>query len=105
MSFSKISAVCLQFKKSTCVSCTWATKQAAYPPNHYIRRVPEFKIHIFTGCQIVQLAILCAFGFNPWPYAKMIFPVVILAFLPIRQKFIPRIVEKKFLNVLDGHEN
>lgn len=77
-------------------------EQAAYPPNHYVRRVPEPKMHIFTLCQIVQLGILCAFGFNPWPYAKMIFPLVILAFLPIRHQLIPRIVENKYLDVLDG---
>lgn len=79
-------------------------EQAAYPPNHYVRRVPEPKMHIFTLCQIVQLGVLCAFGFNPWPYAKMIFPLVILAFLPIRHQLIPRIVENKYLDVLDGHD-
>jgi len=77
-------------------------EQSAYPPNHYIRKVPEKKMHMFTCCQIVQLGILCAFGFNTWPYAKMIFPLVILAFLPIRQLIIPKLIEKKFLDVLDG---
>ena len=69
-------------------------EQAAYPPNSYIRRVPEMKMHLFTICQIFQLGILCAFGFNPWPYAKMIFPLVILSFLPIRHKLIPKVVDK-----------
>ena len=77
-------------------------EQAAYPPNHYVRMVPENIMHRFTGCQLLQLAILCALGFNPWPYAKMIFPLVILAFLPIRHKLIPYILEKKYLDVLDG---
>ena len=77
-------------------------EQSAYPPNHYIRKVPEKKMHMFTCCQIVQLGILCAFGFNTWPYAKMIFPLVILAFLPIRQLIIPKLIEKRFLDVLDG---
>lgn len=78
---------------------------AAYPPDYYVRRVPEMKMHAFTVCQIVQLGILCAFGFNPWPYAKMIFPVVILAFLPMRHLLIPRVVEKKYLDVLDGNDH
>ena len=39
-------------------------EKSAYPPNHYIRKVPEQKMHTFTLCQIVQLGILCAFGFN-----------------------------------------
>ena len=77
-------------------------EQAAYPPNHYIRMVPESKMHRFTVIQLLQLGILCAFGFNPWPYAKMIFPLVILAFLPIRHKLIPLLLEKKYLDVLDG---
>jgi len=75
---------------------------AAYPPNHYVRMVPENIMHRFTGCQLLQLALLCALGFNPWPYAKMIFPLVILAFLPIRHKLIPYLLEKKYLDVLDG---
>ena len=37
-------------------------EKSAYPPNHYIRKVPEQKMHTFTLCQIVQLGILCAFG-------------------------------------------
>ena len=77
-------------------------EQAAYPPNHYVRMVPEKKMHTFTTFQIFQLAILCAFGFNPWPYAKMIFPLVILAFLPVRHMLIPQFLEKKYLDVLDG---
>jgi sodium borate transporter 11 len=52
---------------------------------------------------MVQLGVLCAFGFNPWPYAKMIFPLVILSFLPIRHLVIPLFVEKKYLEVLDGN--
>merc|ERR1711915_973556 len=73
------------------------TEQAAYPPNHYVKRVPQRKIHTFTFCQLVQLLILCVFGFTPWAYMKMIFPVVILIFLPIRHKLIPLIVENKYL--------
>merc|ERR1712024_209636 len=69
------------------------TEPSAYPPNSYIRKVPEQKMHTFTLCQIVQLGILCAFGFNTWAYAKMIFPVVLFSFLPIRRLLIPKIVE------------
>jgi sodium borate transporter 11 len=59
-------------------------EQAAYPPNHYIRRCPQRKIHTFTFCQLVQLGLMCFFGFSPWPYIKMVFPVIILLLLPIR---------------------
>ena len=47
--------------------------------------------------------VLCIFGFTPWPYIKMIFPVVILVFLPVRHLLIPKVVETKYLDVLDGH--
>lgn len=59
-------------------------EQAAYPPNHYIRRCPQRKIHAFTICQVVQLSVMCFFGFAPWPYVKMVFPVIILLLLPLR---------------------
>lgn len=58
--------------------------QAAYPPNHYIRRCPQRKIHLFTICQMVQLGLMCFFGFSPWPYIKMVFPVIVILLLPFR---------------------
>ncbi|XP_036085478.1 sodium bicarbonate transporter-like protein 11 isoform X3 [Rousettus aegyptiacus] len=58
--------------------------QASYPPTHYIRRVPQRKIHYFTGLQILQLLLLCAFGMSPLPYMKMIFPLIMIAMIPIR---------------------
>ena len=30
-------------------------EQTAYPPNHYIRRVPQRKIHQFTACQVSKV--------------------------------------------------
>ena len=101
-------------------------EQTAYPPNHYIRRVPQRKIHQFTACQVkylntsryssylhilififsalkvAQLSCLCFFGFYPWPYIKMIFPLLLFAFLPIRMFLMPRFIERKYLQVLDG---
>lgn len=79
------------------------TEQAAYPPNHYIRTVPQRKIHLFTFLQLLQLAVLCGFGFAPKPYLKMVFPVLHLVMLPIRHKLVPYLVEKKYLQSLDGH--
>jgi len=81
------------------------TEQAAYPPNHYVKRVPQRKIHMFTCCQLCQLAILCVFGFTPWPYIKMIFPIVILLFLPVRHLLLPKIIEQKYLEAMDPSHN
>nr|XP_037287902.1 LOW QUALITY PROTEIN: sodium bicarbonate transporter-like protein 11 [Rhipicephalus microplus] len=78
------------------------TEQAAYPPNHYIRRCPQRKIHCFTVCQAVQLAVLCFFGFAPWPYVQMVFPVIILLLLPIRHNIITLFIDRRYLAALDG---
>ncbi|XP_043218670.1 sodium bicarbonate transporter-like protein 11 [Amphibalanus amphitrite] len=78
------------------------TEQVAYPPNHYIRRVPQRKIHTFTGCQLAQLIVLCAFGFAPWPYMKTLFPVLLLLLLPIRHCLLPQLVEEKYLAAIDS---
>jgi len=77
------------------------TEQSAYPPNHYIKRVPQRKMHTFTACQLFNLLVLCVFGFTPWPYIKMIFPVVLACFLPIRHKVLPLLIEKKYLEAID----
>ena len=61
--------------------------QAAYPPNHYIRRVPQRKVHLFTGIQLVQLLVLCVFGFSPIAYMKMVFPILIMLLMPIRSVY------------------
>ncbi|KAK6173066.1 hypothetical protein SNE40_016597 [Patella caerulea] len=79
------------------------TEQAAYPPNHYIRRVPQRKMHIFTLLQLLQLLVLCGFGFSPYPYLKMFFPVLIFCLIPIRHKLIPKIIDSKYLKAMDGH--
>ncbi|KAL4230219.1 hypothetical protein ACF0H5_010604 [Mactra antiquata] len=79
------------------------TEQSAYPPNHYIRRVPQRMMHFFTLLQLIQLAVLCAFGFTPYPYLKMFFPVLIFLLIPLRQKVIPKIIQQKYLNAMDSH--
>ncbi|VDN04490.1 unnamed protein product [Thelazia callipaeda] len=79
-----------------------ATMNQAYPPTHYIRKVPQRKVHLFTACQLVQLLLLCAFGFSPYPFIEMIFPIVCFFFLPIRHTLIPRLIDYKYLDALDG---
>jgi len=81
--------------------CLLFTEQAAYPPHHYVKRVPQRKIHLFTSCQLVQLSVLCVFGFIPWAYTKMIFPVVLLFFLPVRHKLIPMFMDRRYLEAID----
>nr|XP_008116041.1 PREDICTED: sodium bicarbonate transporter-like protein 11 [Anolis carolinensis] len=80
----------------------YETKETAYPPTHYIRRVPQRKIHYFTGLQVLQLLILCGFGMSPLPYMKMIFPLIMIGMIPIRYNLLPRIIEAKYLDAMDA---
>ncbi|XP_046288958.1 solute carrier family 4 member 11 isoform X3 [Marmota monax] len=77
-------------------------EQTSYPPTHYIRRVPQRKIHYFTGLQVLQLLLLCAFGMSSLPYMKMIFPLIMIAMIPIRYNLLPRIIEAKYLDAMDA---
>ncbi|XP_030621318.1 sodium bicarbonate transporter-like protein 11 [Chanos chanos] len=78
-------------------------EQTSYPPTHYIRRVPQRKVHYFTGLQMIQLTILCAFGMYPLPYMKMIFPLLMILLIPVRNGLLPRIIEAKYLDIIDEH--
>ncbi len=81
----------------------WVTEQSAYPPNHYVRHVTQKKIHLFTFLQVIQLCVLCGLGFAPLSYLKMVFPVALGAFMPIRHLLFPKIFEQRYLDALDGH--
>ncbi|PAA94733.1 hypothetical protein BOX15_Mlig030243g1 [Macrostomum lignano] len=77
------------------------TEQAAYPPSHFLRRVPQRKVHIFTLLQLLQLAALCAVGFSGIAYAKMVFPVLLGLQMPIRHLLIPKLIDENYLDALD----
>ncbi|XP_063414331.1 solute carrier family 4 member 11-like [Mytilus trossulus] len=79
------------------------TEQNAYPPNHYIRRVPQRMMHLFTVLQLLQLLVLCGLGFAPYPYLKMFFPVLIFLLIPLRHKVIPHLVDQRYLKAMDSH--
>ncbi|VDL59421.1 unnamed protein product [Hymenolepis diminuta] len=73
-------------------------EQSAYPPSHYIRRVPQRRMHLFTCLQLIQLAVLCGCGFTNTPFVKMVFPI--LLFLQIH-RLIPYVIERKYLEAMD----
>ncbi|XP_061542377.1 solute carrier family 4 member 11-like isoform X3 [Phycodurus eques] len=77
-------------------------EQTAYPPTHYIRRVPQRKVHYFTGLQMIQLIILCAFGMYPLPYMKMVFPLLMILLVPVRTSLLPKIIDAKYLDIMDS---
>ncbi|XP_029316344.1 solute carrier family 4 member 11 isoform X2 [Cottoperca gobio] len=77
-------------------------EQTSYPPTHYIRKVPQRKIHYFTFLQMMQLLVLCTFGMYPIPYMKMIFPLLMIMLIPIRNNVLPHIIEAKYLDIMDA---
>ncbi|KAJ7988840.1 hypothetical protein DPEC_G00313360 [Dallia pectoralis] len=77
-------------------------EQTSYPPAHYIRKVPQRKIHYFTFLQMMQLLVLCGFGMYPLPYMKMIFPLLMVLLIPIRNCILPHIIEAKYLDIMDA---
>ncbi|XP_041073810.1 sodium bicarbonate transporter-like protein 11 isoform X2 [Polyodon spathula] len=77
-------------------------EQTSYPPTHYIRKVPQRKIHYFTGLQMLQLLVLCTFGMYPLPYMKMIFPLTMIILIPVRNYLLPKIIEAKYLDIIDA---
>ncbi|XP_008418787.1 sodium bicarbonate transporter-like protein 11 [Poecilia reticulata] len=77
-------------------------EQTSYPPTHYIRRVPQRKVHYFTAVQMIQLIILCAFGMYPLPYMKMVFPLLMILLVPVRISLLPRMIDAKYLEIMDS---
>ncbi|XP_034454449.1 sodium bicarbonate transporter-like protein 11 isoform X2 [Hippoglossus hippoglossus] len=82
--------------------CLMLKEQTSYPPTHYIRRVPQRKVHFFTGLQMIQLIVLCAFGMYPLPYMKMVFPLLMILLVPIRTSLLPKMIDAKYLDIMDA---
>uniref|UniRef100_A0A915CTW9 Bicarbonate transporter-like transmembrane domain-containing protein n=1 Tax=Ditylenchus dipsaci TaxID=166011 RepID=A0A915CTW9_9BILA len=78
------------------------TEQRSYPPCHYNRQVPQKTVHFFTMIELLQLVVLLLVGFAPWSILQLTFPIVIFMFIPFRTWILPRLIDAKYLNVLDG---
>lgn len=64
------------------------TEQRSYPPTHYIRRVPQRIVHLFTLTELFQLAILLIIGHFPWPVIRLFFPLALIIFIPLSRNWI-----------------
>uniref|UniRef100_A0A8C8WH79 Solute carrier family 4 member 11 n=1 Tax=Panthera leo TaxID=9689 RepID=A0A8C8WH79_PANLE len=60
------------------------------------------RVALLLKDQVVQLLLLCAFGMSNLPYMKMIFPLIMIVMIPIRYNLLPRIIEAKYLDVMDA---
>ncbi|XP_049441946.1 solute carrier family 4 member 11-like isoform X1 [Epinephelus fuscoguttatus] len=100
--FLYIAATSLDGNQMVDRMCLLLKEQTSYPPTHYIRRVPQRKVHYFTAVQMIQLIILCAFGMYPLPYMKMVFPLLMILLVPVRISLLPRMIDAKYLDIMDS---
>uniref|UniRef100_A0A674P121 Solute carrier family 4 member 11 n=1 Tax=Takifugu rubripes TaxID=31033 RepID=A0A674P121_TAKRU len=100
--FLYIAATSLDGNQMVDRMCLLLKEQTSYPPTHYVRRVPQRKVHFFTGVQMIQLIILCAFGMYPLPYMKMVFPLLMILLVPIRTSLLPKMIDAKYLDIMDA---
>ncbi|CAD5231901.1 unnamed protein product [Bursaphelenchus xylophilus] len=78
------------------------TEQRLYPPFHYLRRVPQKIVHLFTTIEFLQLVVLVVVGHAPWPAVELAFPVITFLFIPFNYLIVPKVIDPHYLNVLDG---
>ncbi len=85
------------------------TQPEKYPPNHYVRRVPIKRIHLYTGIQIILLIILWLdksnfYAGNTVFNTGLLFPFIIALFIPIRLCILPKIFTPSELHALSMEE-
>ena len=78
----------------------WAMDSDLYPPTHYIRRVPNLQIHIFTAIQLLCLVILWVTKASA---IGILFPLFIALLVPIRF-LLNRFFHQRYLLALDASE-
>lgn len=78
----------------------WAMDSDLYPPTHYIRRVPNRRIHLFTAIQLVCLVVLWV---TKASVIGILFPLFIALLVPLRF-LLNRFFAEKHLLALDADE-
>jgi len=78
----------------------WAMDSDLYPPAHYIRRVPNLQIHIFTA---IQLACLVILWMTKASAIGILFPLFIALLVPVRF-LLDRFFDHQYLLALDASE-
>jgi mannitol/fructose-specific phosphotransferase system IIA component (Ntr-type) len=78
----------------------WAMDSDLYPPTHYIRRVPNWKIHTFTAIQLLCLMILWVTKASA---IGILFPLFIAMLVPVRF-LLNRFFDQQHLLALDASE-
>lgn len=78
----------------------WAMDSDLYPPTHYIRRVPNRRIHLFTAIQLLCLVIL---WITKASAIGILFPLFIALLVPVRF-LLNRFFSPEHLRALDADE-
>lgn len=71
-----------------------------HPPEAYVRRVPTWKMHVFTLIQVIALAILWIIKSSSFSLA---FPFVLIMMVPLRQKMVAIFSERELDAVCEIH--
>merc|ERR1712048_7184 len=77
--------------------------RAAYPPHHYLRKVPIKNVHLFTVIQLIQLLFLIFIAFYTFSALELVFPVLVLFLIPIREFLSPKMISRYHLDIMDRH--
>ncbi|MEL6895424.1 MAG: sodium bicarbonate transporter family protein, partial [Planctomycetota bacterium] len=80
----------------------WFTDSNLYPATHYMRRVPVWRIHVFTFVQLLCLASLWLVKSGP-ALVAIFFPLFIAFVVPVRM-LLSRFYPKHQLDALDAEE-
>ena len=71
------------------------TESSKFHGASYLRKVPTITIHLFSLVSILQLVVLIIIGFYAGPYAKLVFPFIVAAMLPIRHILLPKVLNPR----------
>ncbi|KAK7074383.1 Anion exchange protein 3 [Halocaridina rubra] len=72
-----------------------------HPNVAYVKKVRTWKMHAFTGAQLVMLIVLWVVKQSP---AALCFPFILMLLIPIRLYLLPYIFDSAELNALDGKD-
>jgi mannitol/fructose-specific phosphotransferase system IIA component (Ntr-type) len=78
----------------------WVLDPTHYPPNHYLRAVPQRVIHAYTAVQAACLGVLWLVKASP---LGIVFPLFIAMLVPVRM-VMGRYFEREHLALLDAEE-
>jgi len=86
------------------------TQPEKYPTNHYVRKVPIRRIHLYTFIQFTLLVLLWFDKSNFYMgntvfNTGLLFPFIIACFIPVRLYVLPRIFSPKELQALSMEDD